>query len=245
MPTIHTGHRKRLKTRYEKEGLANFQPHEVLELLLFYSIPQRDVNPLAHRLIDRFGSLLNVLAASPQELMTVEGVGEKTAAWLNKLPEILNAYKSQSLSNRPLLSTLANISDYCTRMHMGKNTEQTWLYAMNMTGFLIHSAQLAEVKMPPARVLAKTIADHAIRYRAQCFVLVEHRPMERMSVSKDEIALTEYVSEALLSIRIPMVDYLLICGRRVESMRQLNILYPDSGQLLNERAQETVFDTWL
>mgnify|MGYP000959634912 CR=1 FL=1 len=77
--TVHAGHRARMKERFMKEGLSGFSEHEVLELLLMFAIPQRDVNPLAHRLIERFGSLSAVLETAPSELKRVDGVGENGA----------------------------------------------------------------------------------------------------------------------------------------------------------------------
>ena len=81
--SIHDGHRQRLKDRFREEGLDHFQEHEVLELLLFYCIPRKDTNPIAHALIDRFGSLSQVLEAPPEELAKVPGMGESAAVFLN------------------------------------------------------------------------------------------------------------------------------------------------------------------
>lgn len=73
---MHEGHRARMRERFRENGLEGFAPHEVLELLLFYARARGDVNPLAHRLLDHFGSLKGVLEARPEQLMAVEGVGE-------------------------------------------------------------------------------------------------------------------------------------------------------------------------
>ena len=79
----HAGHRQRMRERFLCGGLDGFADHEVLELMLFYAIPQRNVNPLAHRLLERFGTLHAVLEASVADLMKVEGVGRHTALLLN------------------------------------------------------------------------------------------------------------------------------------------------------------------
>ena len=86
---VHAGHRARMRERFMKEGLSGFSEHEVLEFLLMFAIPQRDVNPLAHRLIDRFGSLSAVLESSPAELTRVDGVGENAAALLSLMPQLM------------------------------------------------------------------------------------------------------------------------------------------------------------
>lgn len=86
---LHAGHRSRVRRRFLTSGLSSFQDHEVLELLLFYAVPRRDVNEMAHILIDRFGSLQGVLDAPEEELRTVPGVGPKIAHFLNLIPEVM------------------------------------------------------------------------------------------------------------------------------------------------------------
>ena len=85
MSNKHAGHRDRLRKKFIDVGLENFYEHQILELILFYSIPQGDTNPLAHRLINRFGSLMCVLSASYEELLSIKGVGDATATWLKTL----------------------------------------------------------------------------------------------------------------------------------------------------------------
>ena len=85
MMSIHDGHRQRMRERFLKTGLDHFDKHEVLEILLYYCIPRSNTNELAHKLIDRFKTIGRVLQASPEELMSVEGVGENTALYLSLL----------------------------------------------------------------------------------------------------------------------------------------------------------------
>ena len=91
--SIHAGHRSRVKTEFLARGLEGWPDHRVLELLLFYAIPQGDVNALAHELIDRFGSLAGVLDASADELQKVPGVGEHTAVLLRLIPALGGRYQ--------------------------------------------------------------------------------------------------------------------------------------------------------
>lgn len=102
---LHDGHRQRLLQRFLREGLDGFDEHNILELLLFYAIPRKDTNELAHRLMDDFGSLAGVLDASAQELQQVEGVGENTAGFLKLLPELTRVYYSQKQQDLCLAST--------------------------------------------------------------------------------------------------------------------------------------------
>ncbi len=86
---LHAGHRSRMRRRFLTNGLDGFSDHEVLELLLFYAVPRQDVNPMAHALLNRFGSLPEVLNAPAEELCTIYGVGPKIARFLKLIPAVL------------------------------------------------------------------------------------------------------------------------------------------------------------
>ncbi len=101
----HTGHRQRVKTEFLTRGIEGWPDHRVLELLLFFAIPQGDVNPLAHELIDRFGSLSKVLDASPDELKKVPGLGEHSVALLRMIPAISGRYMAQRSGPGTLVHT--------------------------------------------------------------------------------------------------------------------------------------------
>ena len=119
---VHAGHRARMRERFIKEGLSGFSEHEVLELLLMFAIPQRDVNPLAHRLIDRFGSLSAVLESSPAELTWVDGVGENAAALLSLMPQLMGYYQHSAMGRKPVITNLAEaLGADCVLVSWGHN----------------------------------------------------------------------------------------------------------------------------
>ena len=90
--SVQEGHRERLRVRFLAEGVDSFDDHQVMELLLFQAIPRADTNPIAHRLMRRFGTLSAVLEADPKDLASVEGVGDKAAAFLRLIPQIARRY---------------------------------------------------------------------------------------------------------------------------------------------------------
>jgi DNA repair protein RadC len=91
-PNLHTGHRERLRKRFLAEGLDGFEDHQVLELLLFHIIPRGDTNPIAHRLLNRFGTLSAVLEADPKDLAGAEGMGDRAAMFLTLIPQVTRRY---------------------------------------------------------------------------------------------------------------------------------------------------------
>ena len=95
---LHAGHRKRMREEFLRTGGAEMEEHRLLELLLFYAIPQGDVNPLAHLLVDHFGSLTGVLHATYDQLVKVKGVGHNTAVLLQLIPAVAARYMRQNAS---------------------------------------------------------------------------------------------------------------------------------------------------
>ena len=91
---MHEGHRKRLKARLKEEGLEHFSEINILELLLFYSIPRRDTNPIAHALLDKYDNLANVLEAEFDDLLNVDGITENSASLITMLVPLYRRYMS-------------------------------------------------------------------------------------------------------------------------------------------------------
>jgi len=116
---IHTGHRGRMRERFDASGFDNFQPHEVLEFLLYGFLPVRDTNPLGHALIERFGSVGKVLTASPEELGKVPGIGRKTAEGIARIYPTVSCRISEYFRNTGALMRydLAFLADWFMGWH--------------------------------------------------------------------------------------------------------------------------------
>ena len=166
----HKGHRNRLRQRAEQEGLASFQPHEVLELLLFPVLPQRDVNPLAHTLTEKFGGLGGVLKASAQELEAMPGLGRSSAAWLALLSQATQRYAELSLKDRPKFDKLALVEKHCAQLFKGVKEEQMWIFSTNLSGHLLGSTLICR-GWDRRYVQLRDLMEPLIFYRAQCAVL--------------------------------------------------------------------------
>ena len=125
MENIHIGHRQRLKNRFLEEGLEHFDEHQVLELLLFYCIPQRDTNGIAHELLTHFGSLTQVMEAPVEELQKIKGVGESAATFLSLLNAFCRYYQINRTSTGVILSTVDQCGTYLLPFFYGRRNEQS------------------------------------------------------------------------------------------------------------------------
>ena len=110
--SIHDGHRQRLKQRFLEEGLESFTDIQVLELLLFFSVPRQDTNPIAHALLDHFGSLYQVLEAPVEELRKVKGVGDQSALLLSLMNDVARYYQVDRTMREKILPTVQACGEY-------------------------------------------------------------------------------------------------------------------------------------
>ena len=161
-PVSHEGHRQRLKNRFLQEGLENFEKHNVLEILLFYAIPQRDTNDIAHELLNTFGSLKGVFEADYTELLKVKGVKENTATLIKLIPEIAREYMFEEISEERVFDTAEKIGKYFVRKYIGEVNEVVYLMLLD-NGFKlldvcrIHEGSVNSANISPRKIMNQII----------------------------------------------------------------------------------------
>ena len=137
---LHQGHRQRLRNRFMQEGLDHFEQHNMLELLLFYSIPQRDTNEVAHRLLNRFGTISDVLNAPVEELETVEGVGHSSALLISSVHQISDIYRRDKTERRKIVG-LAGITADCVSRCAQQSESELLLVCADNTQTLLNMGE--------------------------------------------------------------------------------------------------------
>lgn len=234
---MHSGHRKRLKARYLREGLDGFAPHEVLELLLTYAIPQKDVNPLAHDLIDHYGSLSAVLETSAEELKHFPGVGESTAVLLSMLPKLAGYYMRDRFRDRPVINTAVEAARYCQTLFFGLDYEAVYLLCLDAQGRLLHPALLQKGTIDESPVYARNVVETALRHKAYAVVLTHNHPGGGIVPSPADYQVTRMVVDALQTVDIRTIDHIIVAEGEYLSMAQQSIL--KRGLLIEAEEFET------
>ena len=143
---LHDGHRQRMKERFARHGLDSFAEHEVLELLLYYAIPRRDTNELAHTLLDRFGSLERVLLAPREELMKVPGVGEGAALLLTLVPAV-SQYTHRHAPQETILNSVDASGRYFMRLLCHERRELLYQACLDGKGKLLSCRCLCHIRI--------------------------------------------------------------------------------------------------
>lgn len=220
---VHDGHRKRLTARFLAEGLEGFEPHQVLELLLFYSIPRRDTNELAHELIDRFGSLSAVFEAPYERLLEVKGVGENTAALLKLITGIARVYYADRQEGAYIRSNKDAQALLLPRL-FGRQEEMVYALLLDAKGKCLALELVHQGSVNAAEVNLRKIAALAIRANAVGLILAHNHPGGVATPSQEDVLTTRHIQSTLAAMEIQLVDHLVFADREFTSMRQTGLL---------------------
>ena len=210
---MHEGHRKRHKERYLQGGLEGFKDHEVLELLLFYSIPRRDTNKIAHMLIERFGSLNAVFDANPADLMNTEGIGEQSAVLLSLVPAIARRYEIAAIGERPQLDSTAKAGSYAVALLKGIPVERFYLICLDAQCCVTCPALLQEGTINQAAVYPRMVVEAALRHHAHSVIIAHNHPGGALKPSKADIRVTRAVMDAVKPLGIDVLDHIIVTNR--------------------------------
>ena len=157
---IHDGHRQRVKNRFIKSGIDDFEPHNVLELMLFYAIPKRDTNELAHNLIETFGSFDKVLEADYLQLAAVKGMGEHSATLLKLFIESYGYYERQKYKDGFIATSSAAVISYAQSLFVGETRELGYLLCFDAKLQLINCVKISEGSVNAASVSVRRSASY-------------------------------------------------------------------------------------
>ncbi len=221
------GHRERLKNRFLNQGLDGFEPHNALELILFYTIPRRDTNGIAHALIDKFGSFSGVLDADHHELMSVDGISSHTATLIKMLPDISRYYQKDL--NRPVqvFSGIDSIGQYFTSQFIGINREVVFLLLLDSNNRFISCSMIHDGSVTSAGVNIRKLISESLSKDASSIAIAHNHPGGIPLPSPDDISFTEDLSRALSIMQIEFIDHFIIaqnkycaCINRISGSKQ-------------------------
>lgn len=201
-----------MKARYKDHGLDNFNDVNVLELLLFYAIPRKDTNEIAHALLDHFGSLDRVFEASIPELEAVPGVGESSALLISLIPQIMRRYLMVKGSCVSTISGSADAGKYLVPRLMFEKDEKLLLLCLDAKKSVISCINLGSGVVNAVDVNVRKVVENAVRHRANTVILAHNHPGGVALPSREDERLTIEIAAALKLVGIPLVDHIIVAG---------------------------------
>ena len=224
--SIHTGHRQRLKERFLKEGLDQFEDLYVLELLLYYCIPQKDTNPIAHALLDHFGSLTAVFAATPEELQKVPGIGKNAATFLTLIPQVGRYYQVKRTEPGRILHTIDQCGNYLTSYFYGRENETVFLLCLDAKCKVLGCKLVGEGSVNSANIPIRRVVEIALNTNATTVILAHNHPSGLAIPSDDDIQTTLRLAKAMDAVEITLADHIVVAEDDFVSMAQSGYYRP-------------------
>lgn len=223
------GHRERLRKKFIKNGLDSFLPHEILEILLTYSIPRKDTKPIAWALLKKFGSLSDVLDAKEEDLLKVDGVGSSSVVLLKLMRGIMRSYSLEKIQERKEISSPESVLDFCRASLQGKQEEAFEVIFLTIRNTVISVERLCQGTLDKAQISPRKILEKAFTYNAAGLIFIHNHPSGEPKPSDEDKHLTETLSRLATPLGIMVLDHIIVGRGKFFSMKANAFITNEEG----------------
>ncbi len=217
----HVNHRARLRETFRKVGVDAMPDHNLLEVLLFYSVPRKDTNELAHRLIETFGSLNRVFDASYEQLLEVDGMGESSALLISMIPSVCRRYAEGTRKGKIKLTEPSAVAEYITDKYYGVKNEIVYMLFLDATGTLINCCKIAEGIPNQVVIDRRSVVEAAIRANADKVIMVHNHPSGVAAPSRHDLETTSEIKSMFRDLGIVLADHIIFADGDYVSLASL------------------------
>ncbi len=222
---IHKDHRKRVRNRFLQTKFEGFAEHEILEFLLFFSIPRCDTNPLAHRLLDKYNTLANVLDADPASLAQVPGMGENSAVLLSMIPSLCQAYETSKRVKGCLLEDSTTSGQYAVSMFKDAIVEKFGLICLDSHRRVHWSGIIATGTIDRIDAYPRLVVNEILRHNANTVIFAHNHPHGSLVPSESDKYATRMLIETLRTMDIKVLDHIIVSNERYYSMAEAGFIF--------------------
>ncbi len=209
---MNDGHRQRLRERFEQSGFNGFHDHEVIELLLSYAIPRRDVKPLAKELLSRFGSLSAVVDAPVVHLKQIDGVGSHASVLLAMVPRLMDRYLRDRWKRNESFHSTQDAVRYLSSLLGTERTEVFSILALNSQNALISAEEIQRGSVNRTAVFPRLVVEACLKHRATAVILAHNHPGGDPNPSSADRQLTRKLKRLLNDLDIQVHDHIIVAG---------------------------------
>jgi DNA repair protein RadC len=220
----YLGHRERLRTRFRNAGADAVSDYELLELVLFRTIPQRDVKPLAKELIAKFGSFAEVLAAPRQRLEEVKGIKKATSTDLKILHAVAGRITRGEARKRTVLSSWSAVLDYCRTTMAFSDKEQFKIIFLDKRNQIIADEVQQNGTVDHTPVYVREVVKRALELSATALILVHNHPSGDPTPSRADIQMTKSVIDIAKPLGIAVHDHIIVGRNGHASLKGLKLI---------------------
>ncbi len=221
---VHSGHRQRLKDQFLTHGMDPIHDVNVLELVLFYAIPRQDTNPIAHRLLNTFGSLSAVFDATPEELMERGGLSKNAATLIKLIPATARRQQLSRNYCHQLLDTTQKCGDYLVPFFFGATQEEVYLLGLDAKCKVLGCVKLSTGSVNSAGLSIRKVVECALNMKASSVVLAHNHTSGIAVPSQEDIRTTQSVSHALDLVGVYLADHVVVADEDYVSMAESGLI---------------------
>lgn len=221
---VHDGHRQRMKSRFLEAGLDGFNDHNALEMLLFYALPRKDTNELAHKLLNHFGSLAAVLEADQKALSEIDGIGENAAVLLKLIPSISRRYMEEVMAPRKSVESAEQLGRYFIAKFMYFQDEVCYALLLDNANRVITCKQISKGVVNATEVGVRTLIELAMKYRASGVIIAHNHPNGMPEPSCEDEDCTVTVQNMLNVVGVKLIDHIIVGGGVYYSFKQCGVM---------------------
>lgn len=214
---IHADHRKRVREQYIKAGIDAMPDHNILELLLFYCIPYKDTNPIAHELIEKYHDINGVLDAPMKELTKIDGIGENAATLIKLIRDITSKYNDNAINSKVNLASDERLYDFIRMKYLGETREIVYLISLDARGRLKHCIKVTEGTPTSAVSDNRSLIELALRFDVTNAIITHNHPNGFATPSKADIVATESMANLFKTVNINFADHVIAADDEIFS----------------------------
>ena len=224
MKPDYLDHRKRVREKYLKNGIAGWHDYEVLEFLLFFAVSRKDTKPISKELLKKFKTLGGILDASFDELRTVKGIGENAASLMKLVREMSSLYLKRKVEQRAVFSSPGAVYDYLKASMQGLRDEVFKVIYLDASNKFIESEIMSRGVVNKAAVYPRKIVENALKRNAVSVIISHNHPSGKLVPSNDDRRMTKMVSDALSVINITVVDHVIVSSEGYFSFKENGLI---------------------
>ena len=217
---IHKDHRSRMRKQFSAHGPAVFNDIQLLEFLLFYAIPRGDVNPLAHTLLDRFGSVSGVLKASPAQLKAVPGIGDNAASLLSLCGHLVRKCGEEQLPVGIQLTTSDEFGKFLLPRFWNEQNEMLMLMSLNHRHEVLNCSVITKGSVSATEINTRLVLQQTLSDNATAAVIAHNHPSGHALPSRADIESTVTLAKMLSAVSVKLLDHIVIADNDFISMRE-------------------------
>ena len=218
---LHSGHRERTKKQLLEGGFNDTTPsHVLLETLLYFSVPQRDTNPIAHQLLNTFGNIGSVLSAPREELLKIKGITDNTFSLFRIMAEVDRRVMLEENARKDSVTTYDEVGAYLVRQFAGLREENVGILFMKGSGKIVMFDFVGKGDLATVGINTRRIVELSVKCDAMMAVLCHNHPSGNPLPSPRDIEITKGLISTLNNLGIRLVDHVIVSGHDFVSLAQ-------------------------